>query len=406
MSAVIFRNATVLDVADGDLQPDRDVLILGQRIAEVAPGRLSYEQARVIDIKGQILMPGLCDAHVHVTALSADFAALERLPATYVGAYAGKILRDMLLRGFTTVRDAGGADFGLARALEERLLIGPRLLYCGKAISQTGGHGDMRMPGEQANRCPCCCGLGRVCDGVAEIRRACRDEIRAGATHIKLMVSGGVSSPTDRISSTQLADDELAAAVEEAAAAEIYCMAHAYTARAIARAVRAGVRSIEHGNFLDAQTAQLIISKGAFLVPTLVAYEVLAREGREAGLTASMTAKLGEVLSHGVNALELAVRSGVPLVYGTDSLGRTHPHQLREFAIRGEVQKPIDVIRSATIVAARLFNMQGQIGVIAAGADADLLVVAGNPLEDLGVLQAPDKFLRTIMRQGEIIRCD
>jgi imidazolonepropionase-like amidohydrolase len=351
-----------------------------------------------------VLMPGLCDAHVHVIASTADFAALERLSPTYVAAQASQILRGMLMRGFTTVRDAGGADHGIARALQEKLFLGPRLLYCGKAISQTGGHGDMRAAGEHTlTQCLCCAGLGRICDGVTEVRRACRDAIRQGATHIKLMVSGGVSSPTDRISSTQFADDEIAAAVEEADAADIYCMAHAYTPRAIQRAVRAGVRSIEHGNLIDQPTAELIREKDAFLVPTLVTYDALAREGADAGLAPSMIAKLKDVLDRGLHALELAAKNNVRLVFGSDLLGSMHRHQLDEFAIRASVQKPVDIIRSATINAASLFKMEGQIGVIARGARADLLVVNGNPLENLRVLMDPANYLDLIVRSGDVV---
>lgn len=404
MSAILFKNAAVLDPVAGRLQPDHNVLVIDDRIKEVSDGPLAYSDARVIDVGGRVLMPGLCDGHVHVTALTADFAALERLAPSYVTAHAGQILHSMLMRGFTTVRDAGGADHGLARALNERLLIGPRLLYCGKALSQTGGHGDMRAPGEhQVGQCPCCCGLGRICDGVSEMRRACRDAIRTGATHIKLMVSGGVSSPTDRISSTQFADDELKAAVDEANAAEIYCMAHAYTPRAMQRAVRAGVRSIEHGNMLDQETADLIREHDAFLVPTLVTYQALSREGRQAGLPEASIGKLQSVLEAGLRALELASRSGVQLVYGSDLLGAMHRHQLDEFAIRREIQKPIDLIRAATINAAKLFKMEGQIGTVTPGASADLLLVEGNPLEDIEVLLSPQQQLRLILRQGEIV---
>ncbi len=407
MSALIFKNATVLDVVGGELLADQHVTVLESRIVEVGPGRPTSIEARVIDAAGCVLMPGLCDAHVHVTAATPDFAALERWAPSYVAARASEIMRAMLFRGFTTVRDAGGADHGLAQAVREKLFLGPRLLYCGKAISQTGGHGDMRLPGEQQLiQCPCCSGLGRVVDGVPEMRRACRDEIRKGATHIKLMVSGGVSSPTDRISSTQFAEDEIIAAVEEAAAAEIYCMAHAYTARAIQRAVRAGVRSIEHGNLLDQETAELMRDRGAYLVPTLATYDALAREGVEAGLPLSMRAKVDDVLQAGLHALELAAAAGVQLVYGSDLLGVMHRHQLNEFAIRGTVQRPIDVIRAATFNAAKLFQMEGEIGVVSPGARADLLLVDGNPLEDLGVLQKPERYLKVIMSNGDLVRCD
>jgi imidazolonepropionase-like amidohydrolase len=407
ISAFIFKNVTLLDVVKGQLLPDYHVLVIHSNIVEVGSELPGFSAARTIDVAGRVLMPGLCDAHVHVTAATPDFAALARWSPTYVAARASQIMHAMLHRGFTTVRDAGGADHGLAQAVTEKLFRGPRLLFCGKAMSQTGGHGDMRLPGEQhLIQCPCCAGLSRICDGVAEVRHACRDEIRKGATHLKLMVSGGVASPTDRIDSTQFANDEIEAAVQEANAAGIYCMAHAYTPRAIQRAVRAGVRSVEHGNLLDLETAEILLKHDAFLVPTLSTYHALAHEGVESGLPLSMRAKLDEVLGAGLHALELAAKVGIPLVYGSDLLGPMHRHQLDEFAIRGEVQRPVEIIRAATVNAAKLFNMSGQIGVVAPGAKADLLVVDGNPLEDLGVLQNPDKFLRLIMRDGDLIRCD
>jgi imidazolonepropionase-like amidohydrolase len=404
MNAVVFNNATILDVVRGRLIPNQRVLVQGSRIADIGDRVDTPPQARVIDVAGRVLMPGLCDAHVHVTAFTADFQLLERTSPTYVAAQANHILKSMLLRGFTTVRDAGGADHGLARALREKLLVGPRLLYCEKALSQTGGHGDMRHPGEhQSPECQCCSGLGRICDGVSEVRRACRDTIRQGATHIKLMVSGGVSSPTDRISSTQFSTDELAAAVEEANAAQIYCMAHAYTSYAIQRAVRAGCRSIEHGNLLDRETAELMSAKGTFLVPTLVTYDALAREGAQGGLSSAMQEKLRDVLESGLRALQIAVDAKVRLVFGTDLLGLMHRRQLDEFALRAQIQKPIDVIRSATVHAAELFNMEGQIGVLAPGASADLLMIDGDPTDDIRVLQNLDQHLHAVMLAGDLV---
>jgi imidazolonepropionase-like amidohydrolase len=307
----------------------------------------------------------------------------------------------MLMRGFTTVRDAGGADWGLAKAIEDGYVVGPRLLFCGHALSQTGGHGDMRGAGESGlDFCFCCAGLGLVCDGVSEVRRACREEIRRGAHQIKLMVSGGVASPTDRIDSTQYSEDEIRAAVQEAEAANLYVMAHAYTARAINRALNCGVRSIEHGNLLDESSVKLFMKNDAFLVPTLSTYQALADEGLEGGLPPELYSSIFDVLGAGESALELAYRNGVKLVYGTDLLGDMHRRQLDEFAIRGKVIPPVDVIRSATCNAADLFQRAGEIGEVIPGARADLLVVEGNPLDDLSVMQSPDKNLRLIMKDG------
>ena len=401
---ILLRNAHVLDTIAGEILTDRSVLIRDGRIAEIdQANRAAPTAARIIDLKGLTLMPGLSDAHVHLTAATPDFAALTRWSPSYVAARAGEILEGMLMRGFTTVRDAGGADFGLADAVQEGYLTGPRILFCGHALSQTGGHGDMRSRGQHSfEGCFCCAGLGVVCDGVAEVRRACRHEIRKGATQIKIMASGGVSSPTDRITSTQFSIEEIKAAVEEAEGASIYVMAHAYTARAINRALDCGVRSIEHGNLLDETSIDKLLEHDAFLVPTLATYHALAAEGVAVGLPADMHAKIFDVLEAGSRALELAHRRGVKLVYGSDLLGAMHRRQLTEFALRGEIQRPIDVIRAATVNAASLFQMEGEIGVVASGARADLLAVDGNPLEDLGVLQDPDRRLKLIMKDGTI----
>lgn len=259
----------------------------------------------------------------------------------------------------------------------------------------------MRRPGEHGlGECFCCAGLGHVCDGVTEVRRAARDEIRKGANQIKIMASGGVSSPTDRISNLQFSIEEMSAIVAEAAAAGLYVMAHAYTAAAINRALECGVRSIEHGNLLDGDSIDLFRKTGAFLVPTLSTYHALWEEGVEAGLPADMHGKIAEVMDAGMSALELADRSGVRIAYGTDLLGSMHRHQSNEFALRARVQSADSIIRSATATAAELFGLSGEIGVIAEGARADLLVVDGNPLEDLALLQEQGRHMPAIVKGG------
>jgi imidazolonepropionase-like amidohydrolase len=405
MSAVILANAALLDVVNGKLLADRHVLVQDDRIAEVSETPLSAPDARVLDLGGRTLMPGLCDGHVHVTAANANFALLGTWSPSYVAAHAGELLHAMLMRGFTTVRDAGGADWGLAKAVAEDIVKGPRLLFCGHALSQTGGHGDMRGPGQHAlEDCFCCAGLGTVCDGVAEVRRACRHEIRKGATHIKLMVSGGVASPTDRITSTQFSEEEIRAAVEEAEAALIPVMAHAYTARAVNRAIRCGVDSIEHGNLIDQSSVDLFNEYGAFLVPTLSTYQALAKEGVEAGMPPELNAKVFDVLDAGMKAVELAHRGGVKMVLGTDLLGIMQRHQLNEFALRGQAMPAADVIRAATCNAAELFRMSDRIGRVEAGLLADLIVIDGNPLDDLAVMQDPDRRLMLVMKEGRIYK--
>lgn len=404
MKAVIFQNACILDVEAGNVLSEQDVFIKNGRIKEISRAPISASDAMVVDVRGRVLMPGLCDAHVHTISASNSFAELQRWSPFYMAGRMGEILRGMLARGFTTVRDAGGADWGIASAVEEGYIDGPRILFCGKALSQTGGHGDMRTPGENLEQCVCCPGLGRICDGITEIRKAIRDEVRKGATQIKLMVSGGIASPTDRITSTQFSIEEIKAAIEEAEAANIYCMGHAYTARAIERALECGVRSIEHGNLLREETADIFLRKNAFIVPTLVILFTMAKEGAKHGLPAHVIAKVPEVFEHGTRALEICHRRGVKIVFGSDLLGTMQDRQSEEFLIRAEIQKPIDVIRSATSIAADLFQMQGEIGVVREGARADLLVVDGDPTRDLNLLQGQGRSLSVIMKDGKFFK--
>lgn len=402
MSRLLFTNASVLDAEHGTLVPDRSVVVEDERIVSV-DGSESVTADRVVDLRGKTLMPGLIDCHVHVTAASANFAEIEEWSPLYLAARAGQIMRGMLERGFTTVRDAAGADFGLARAVDEGLLAGPRLIFGGRGLSQTGGHGDGRSRGRTALECGYSYTAGTViCDGVPDVRRTVREEIKRGAHHIKLMLSGGVASPTDRVDSTQFSLDEIRAAVEEAEAANIYVLGHAYTARAIERGLECGVRCIEHGNLMSPSTPDVFLKHSAYYVPTLVTYSSLAEHGREYGLPEVSYRKIFDVLDAGLRALEMADRAGVAIAYGTDLLGGMHVYQNREFRIRSEVQSAAAIVRAATSTGAQVVQMQGQIGVIAPGAYADLLVVDGNPLEDVTLLSEPESHIKLVMKAGEI----
>jgi imidazolonepropionase-like amidohydrolase len=284
---IILDHAAVLDVVAGQLVPHRRIVIRGATIESVEPaspagvsGSVSPAGPAVIDVGGKTVMPGLCDAHVHVTAWSAELSDLVRSSPFYTAVRAAAILNAMLMRGFTTVRDAGGADFGLAQAVKEGRIAGPRILFCGRGLSQTGGHGDTRLRGEDVvEGIGSAARLSQVCDGVDAVRLACRNEIRKGASHIKLMLSGGVVSPTDRLTNAQFSEAEIRAAVEEAEMAGLYCMAHTYTARAVNRAIACGVRSLEHCNLIDGSSIELFVKHGAWMVPTLATYEVLGTEG-------------------------------------------------------------------------------------------------------------------------------
>jgi imidazolonepropionase-like amidohydrolase len=405
MTEILLKNACILDVDKGVVNDACDVLIVNGRIAEIGAPRLRSDTARPVDLGGRVLMPGLCDAHVHVIVPINSFAALTKWSPFYTAIRAMPILEGMLMRGFTTVRDCGGADFGLAKAVSEGLIPGPRILFSGKALSQTGGHGDMRAAGELPyDDHPGVPALGRICDGVPAVRAAARDELRRGAHQVKIMAGGGIASYTDPVTNDQFSREEIAAAVEEAAMCGKYVVAHAYTARSIARCVELGVRSIEHGNFLDDPTAKLMADRSAIFVPTLVALDAMAREGLEVGMPPELHAKIDFVMREGTKCLEVAARNNVKMVFGTDLIGPLHRHQADEFRIRAAVLPPVELIRSATCYAAELFNMVGEIGTVAPGAQADLVAVDGNPLDDIGLLQDQGSHFPLIMKGGQIFK--
>lgn len=405
MTDLLIHNARLVDLGTGQSTPGTSVLVRDGLIESVSQSKVTAQGVETIDAGGAYLLPGFIDCHVHVTAATFNFPELTRWSPFYTSARAGDVMAGMLSRGFTTVRDAGGADHGLARAQQEGFMPGPRLLYGGKALSQTGGHGDMRGPGEDLfQSCYCCPGLGRICDGVAEVRRACRDEIRRGANHIKLMLSGGASSPTDRIDSTQFSLDEITAAVEEAEAANIYVLGHAYTARAANRALELGVRSIEHGNLIDDSTRALLLEKDAYLVPTMSTHEMSVELGRELGLPDSMIEKTLKVVEAGKINHAKSHAAGVKMAFATDLLGQMHVHQLREFELRTLFQTPLEALRSATSIAADLVKMEGQIGVVAQGAFADFLLYDGDPVQDIDVVVNNEKNLKLIVQNGRVVR--
>ena len=408
MQRQLIRNARPFDSARGTVGPVSQILIEGGRIATVTAEPVQVDDAHVIDAGGRVVLPGLIDAHVHVVAASHDLTANGLQPPSLITAQASAILRGMLHRGFTTVRDAAGADFGLQEAVAQGLFEGPRLYIAGFPVCQTGGHADMRPKGVRTREMFCSCAglglIGAIADGVGEVRRAVREQVRNGANQIKIMAGGGVSSPTDPLEGTQFSIDELRAACEEAEAANLYVMAHAYSPRAITRAVQAGVRSIEHGNLLDEASARVMKAHGAILVPTLATYAALAGEGLKLGWSAEMLDKLARVQHRGLQAVRIARAEGVPVVFGTDLLGHMHDQQSNEFNLRLQAMRPVEALQSATIDAARLLRAEGEIGELVPGAWADLLVVDGDPTADLAMLTDPHTGVRLLMQAGRVVR--
>ncbi|MFM0050676.1 metal-dependent hydrolase family protein [Caballeronia grimmiae] len=408
MQSILFSNAAVLDPARGELREAHHVLVENGLIKEVSDKPLQSAASQVIDLKGKTLMPGLIDLHVHVVAVQLNLSQQVHMPNVLVTLRSVPIMRAMLRRGFTTVRDAGGAGHPHKIAVESGLAVGPRLFVAGRALSQTGGHGDMRARSDyMGNSAPCgCCvrvgALARVADGVDEVRRAAREELQMGADHLKIMASGGVASPTDPVGAYGYAEDEVRAIVEEARARHTYVMAHAYTADAISRVVRWGVRTIEHGNLIDAPAAKLMAEHGAYVVPTLVTYEALASEGAQYGLGEESVAKIADVREAGLRSLEIYRDAGVKMGFGSDLLGPSQRLQSDEFRIRSEVLGNKAALLAATTTAAEVLGLPDKLGCIAPGAWADMIVVDGNPLADISCMLGQGERIPLVMKSGEI----
>src|SRR5712671_4993052 len=400
MTQTLFRNFRMLDPEQDQLVGGHEILVEGETIREVSERPIRASDAISIDCGGRTLMPGLIDCHAHVILSELFIRQLENVPLTLMTARAAVAMKAMLERGFTNVRDTGGADWGLKAAVDQGLIEGPRMFISGRAIGPTGGHADARRRTDSGPPCRCCHALAfamATADGDAEVRKTVREEMRQGCDQVKIMMSGGVASPYDPLDSLQFSPGEVAAAVEEAQAFGRYVCAHAYTPQAIQRAAQAGVRTIEHGNLIDEASAALMAQKGMLLIANLVTYYAMRERASMFGMPPDMLAKNDLVIEGGLRSLEICKRAGVPVAYGTDLLGQLQVEQSREFIIRAEVQKPIEIIRAATLIGAQIVRQVDKIGCLKPGAFADLIVIDGNPLADLGVLQEQGKYLAVIM---------
>ena len=407
MTDILIRNAKIVDGKTDRPRDAQDLRLADGLVQEVGSELSPGDRTQVVNVADQYVLPGLIDAHVHVVATLANLKENTSLPDPIVTVGAMNIMHAMLKRGFTTVRDLGGATGALRLAMEESPIPVPRLNICGKALSQTGGHTDQRGPldssptdGLQHDLGS----LGVVCDGVPEVRRAAREQFRTGADFLKVMANGGVSSPSDPIHYLGFSREELTAAVEEAANAGAYVAAHLYTDEAIARAVECGITSLEHCNLIAAETAKRAADAGCIACPTLITYDKLHSEGARVGLPPASVAKVNDVRLKGLESLSIMNEAGLPMAYGSDLLGAMTPHQSGEFELRAQVLPAQTVIASATCIAARLLRMEGKVGSIEAGAFADVVVAKRNPLEDISVLSGQGEGLSAIIKGGAFVK--
>jgi imidazolonepropionase-like amidohydrolase len=408
LSVIALTNATVFACTGPEPVEAATVIIDRDSIADITvSGTVPASADTVIDCAGKTLMPGLMDAHVHIGAIDVNILEQHRnYQTSHAALRMGRILTRTLLQGYTTVRDAGGCDAGFKHAVDQGDVLGPRLLVSNAPLSITGGHADWRRATERGNPVECCSQVGMravVADGVEEVRKAVRENIRTGADQIKVMASGGAMSPADELDTIQYSIEELRMAVQTAAAAGKYVLAHAYSATAVRNCVAAGVRSIEHGNLIDEPTAQLMAAAGTYLVPTLSTYELLHREGAEYGVPAENLDKIRMAREFGLQSLEYAYRAGVNIASGSDLLGPMFEYKHRELELKAEVMTPADVLIATTRTNAELFNVSDRLGTVEAGKLADLIVVDGQPWADISVFARPGS-IPVVLKGGDLVK--
>lgn len=404
---LLLCNALLLDGRGGDPVEGATVVVADGLIREVhAAGVTPTATGTRIDCSGRTLMPGLIDAHVHIGALDVSFENQSRkYPRSLMAFKMAQRLRHLLDLGYTTVRDTGGTDWGFKKAVDDGLIPGPRVIISNRMLSQTGGHGDMRDRGEPGGDPHDHGDFGMVfavADGITEVRRAVREQVRMGADFIKVMASGGAASPTDKLDRPQYSPDELRTIVEEAESAGVYVAAHALPSIAIRRAVAAGARTIEHGNFLDDVAAKEMVQAGAYLVPTVATYVMASRHPERYDYPAEITEKVNRAAAGALESLEVAARNGVLIGSGSDLLGEEIAWLNRELELKAEVLGASRALLAATSGNADLLG-RDDLGVIEPGRRGDLLAVVGNPAEDISTLGRPGA-VQLVVKDGRIHR--
>jgi imidazolonepropionase-like amidohydrolase len=388
-------HALVFDGTGPDLI-EAAVRIADGMIVEVGSDVRAGDGDQVIDARGAVVCPGFIDNHMHAYGVSLNMMEMEASPTSWVALKGSRRLASALQRGFTTVRDVAGGDIGLKTAIEQDVFPAPNYYFTGPALSQTGGHGDPRSAFLDVC-CPNHHGV-EIVDGVDALRVAVRERLRTGAHAIKIMASGGVVSLTDPIRIPQYSAEEIRVVAEEAARRGSYVAAHAYSPEAIIHAVRNGVRSIEHGNLLDAESAAAMKECGAVLVPTLVTYFAMSEHGRDLGMAPVALEKNAQVLEAGQFAVELAMAHGIPVGFGSDLMGDLEYMQLGGLPLQHEVQGTLELLRSLTSRNAEILGTDRH-GRVAVGCTGDLLILPADPFTNPSVLwQESDE--RIVIKAG------
>ncbi|KAL7952746.1 hypothetical protein V8C34DRAFT_322545 [Trichoderma compactum] len=403
----IFTNTKLVDPVQAQVTENVTIKTVGGKIVSVntnsSTSPTTIDGEIVVDLNGKHICPGLIDCHVHIAVVpgEANLSAYQSMTERISLIRQPWVLKPMIERGFTSIRDCGGATLAMKEAVEDGICVGPRLFIAGYALSQTGGHGDMRSSHDQS---PCSCGtvsgISRIVDGPSECFRVARDELRQGADFIKTMGGGGIASATDKVENLQFSDEEIKAIVTAAKNNGTYVTSHSYTPQAIQQAIRQGVRGIEHGNLIDEETAKLMAEAGTFLTPTLVTH-VMSKQLNF--LPPISAAKNDEVLQKGLRAIKIATDAGVTVCFGTDLLGPLHFAQSKEFSVRSQVQTPAEILRSATVNAAKLLMRENELGQIKEGYAADFIVLSGNPLEDITILDRAAENILAVVKDGRVL---
>jgi imidazolonepropionase-like amidohydrolase len=403
MASLVLRGASLIDGTGAGPVQRAVIVVDGERISQVGgqpPG------GRELDLAGLTIVPGLIDAHAHLTLVDMTDLSGRRTPVAVTAARIFHVCDVALDAGFTTVRDAGGADGGLATATATGLVRGPRILPSGPILCQSGGHGDLRDPFDHHGRDDGVPGLVQASmriDGADSARIAAREVFRRGATQLKVAVSGGVVSTTDRIEDTQLTVEELGAVVAEAQARGTYVLAHAHNVGGIRNGLTAGVRSFEHASLLDEDTAQQIATAGAYVVPTLAVFHVMEQEWQEWGLSEAVLPRLAGLEEAMSRSVKLAAAAGVPLGSGSDLLGPEQRHRGIELTLKSRLIGPMDALVSATLTNAELLGRQDDIGTITEGKLADMVAFDGDPVQDPELFDQPERAI-VVMQGGKVVK--